>query len=112
VRGLEPVCRALIAVSLVTGAGVALDASAQPRSSDGGRDRAPVHGAQPNPGEVRPGSPHGDADSATAGQIVPEPDRRVLGLTLPAVFVIGAVILVLLALPAVVLRSRRPARRM
>jgi hypothetical protein len=76
----------------------------------GGQD--PVqHGAQPNPQEVRPGSPDGDSPSATAGEVVRrEETRRVLGLPVNAVLVIAGALLALLGLAGVLLpRSRRAA---
>jgi hypothetical protein len=91
---------------LVGGAGIEI--AAQPRPAGGERETSPIqHGAQPNPGEVRPGSPEGDTESATEGMLLPERERRIFGLPLPALLVIGSVIVVLLALPAVIRRSRR-----
>jgi hypothetical protein len=69
-------------------------------------DREPVqHGAQPNPGEVRPGSPEGDAASAAAGQLVEPPGRRILGLPATTVLVIAGVLLALAVLAGVVIPS-------
>ncbi len=42
------------------------------------------HGAQPNADEVRPGNRDGDAPSASAGDLVTKPGRRLLGLPLTA----------------------------
>jgi hypothetical protein len=87
---------------------------------------APQQGSEPNYGtgrdqgtgpggqELRPGSPEGDAPSASAGQLVGDSvEQRVLGLPVTTVFLIAAVILGLLALAGLVLpnaRRRRQAR--
>jgi hypothetical protein len=79
----------------------------------GAGSQGPVqHGAQPNPQEVRPGSPDGDSPSATAGELVRgEETRRVLGLPVNAVLVIAGVLLALLGLAGVLIpRTRREAR--
>ena len=76
-----------------------------------GRD-AVQHGAQPNPQEVRRGSPEGDSPSATAGELVRRKEaRRVLGLPVNAVLVIAGALLALLVLAGVLIpRTRREAR--
>jgi hypothetical protein len=75
-----------------------------------GRDAGTGPGGQ----EIRPGSPDGDAPSASAGELTRKSvERRVLGLPVNAVLLIAAVILGLLALGGLVLpnaRRRRQAR--
>jgi hypothetical protein len=85
---------------------------------------APQQGTEPNYGtgpgagtgpggqEIRPGSPEGDAPSASAGRLASSPiERRILGLPVTAVLVIAAVILGLLAVAGFVLPNvRRRAR--
>jgi len=80
-----------------------------PAKSD---DRPVQHGAQPNPLEVRPGSPQGDAPSAAVGTLERDRvERRVLGLPITAVLVIGAVLIAILALVGLVVpRARRRDR--
>jgi hypothetical protein len=66
-------------------------------------------GGQPNPGEVRPPSPDGDSPSASAGTLREENAHRIFGLPVTSALLIGAVIVVLLALAgfAVPTASRR-----
>jgi hypothetical protein len=80
--------------------------------SAGPKDRGVVQrGDQPNPAEVRPGSPSGDSPSASAGTLKQEEARRIFGLPVSAALVIGAVIVAMLALAGLVLpASRRRAR--
>jgi hypothetical protein len=77
------------------------------------RGNGPVqHGAQPNPEEVRPGSPEGDRPSATAGEHVrPEEARRVLGLPVNAVLILAGVLLALLVVAGVLLPRTRHGGR-
>ena len=83
-----------------------------PGSAGGGTDRSAVqHGAQPNAAEVRPGSPDGDAPSASAGSVVKRPlDRRIFGLPVNAVMVIGAAIIAIVVIAGVIVPTRRRAR--
>jgi hypothetical protein len=78
----------------------------------GGRDGSAVqHGSQPNPGEVRPGSRDGDTPSASAGTVVKGPlDRRIFGLPVNAVMVIGAAIIAIVVVAGLVVPTRRRAR--
>jgi len=80
-----------------------------PAKSD---DRLVQHGAQPNPLEVRPGSSQGDAPSAAVGTLERDRvERRVLGLPITAVLVIGAALIAILALVGLVVpRARRRDR--
>jgi hypothetical protein len=75
-----------------------------------GRDPGTGPGGQ----ELRPGSPDGDAPSASAGQLTRGSiERRVLGLPVSTALMIAAVILALLAVAGLVLpaaRHRRQAR--
>ena len=72
-------------------------------------DRSAVqHGAQPNPGEVRPPNRDGDSPSAAAGDLVPRPERRIFGLPANAALGIVGALIVIAALGAVAIpRSRR-----
>ena len=75
-------------------------------------DRDPVqHGAQPNPEEVRPGSRDGDAPSAAAGDLVAKPARRILGLPITTVLVVGAVLLALVVAAGVLIPEASRRRR-
>jgi hypothetical protein len=65
-------------------------------------------GAQPNPGEVRPGNRDGDSPSASAGTLREEQARRIFGLPVTTALVIGAAIVAIVALLGLVLP---PARR-
>jgi hypothetical protein len=77
-----------------------------------GNDRDPVqHGAQPNPGEVRPGSRDGDAPSAAAGDLAAKPARRVLGLPLTTALLVGGVLVALLVGAGLVVPEARRRRR-
>ena len=64
-------------------------------------------GAQPNPGEVRPGNRDGDAPSAAAGELVPRPARRILGLPVDAALIIAGVLVVLALFAGVVIPGAR-----
>jgi hypothetical protein len=75
-------------------------------------DREAVqHGAQPNPAEVRPGSPDGDAPSAAAGRLITEPERRILGLPVTTALVVAGVLLVLLVAAGIVIPEANRRRR-
>jgi hypothetical protein len=83
------------------------------------RSAEPNYGTKPNtavtgPGgqEIRPGNAEGDAPSASAGRLVTDPaKRRVLGLPVTTLLVIGAVILGIVALAGLfVPAARRRAR--
>ncbi len=66
------------------------------------------HGAQPNPGEVRPPSRDGDSPSASAGDLVPRSERRIFGLPANAALVIAGALIAIAAIGAVAIpRSRR-----
>jgi hypothetical protein len=98
---MKAVLLTLVALSLTFGPAVAQIA---PPPAKG--DREPVqHGAQPNPGEVRPGTAEGDYPSATAGDLVTRQERRILGLPITTTLVLAAVILALLAVAGVVIPS-------
>ncbi len=65
-------------------------------SAAGPKDSGVVQrGAQPNPAEVRPGNRDGDAPSAAAGELMPRPARRILGLPVDAALIIAGVLVVL-----------------
>jgi hypothetical protein len=68
-------------------------------------------GGQPNPAEVRPGSPDGDAPSASAGQLLRNPPRRIFGLPVNTALIIGGVLLALLVLAWSVIPATRSSRR-
>jgi hypothetical protein len=83
-----------------------------PGSAGSTRDGSAVqHGAQPNAAEVRPGTRDGDAPSASAGTVVKRPiDRRIFGLPVSAVMVIGAAIIAIVLVAGLVVPTRRRAR--
>ena len=64
-------------------------------------------GAQPNPGEVRPGNRDGDAPSAAAGELMPRPARRILGLPVDAALIIAGVLVVLALFAGLVIPGAR-----
>jgi hypothetical protein len=68
-------------------------------------------GQQPNPAEVRPGSPEGDAPSAAAGDVVARGERRVFGLPVTAALLIGAFLVVLFVVAGVVIPAARRRER-
>lgn len=69
-------------------------------------------GAQPNPAEVRPGSPDGDSPSAAAGELVRNPEvRRVLGLPVNTALIIGGILTALLVLAWIVIPATRRENR-
>lgn len=86
----------------------ALPVAAQLRPGEQG-PKVIQHGAQPNPEEVRPSSPEGDAPSASAGELKERQARRILGLPVNAVIVIAGALIVLLVLAGFVIP--RPSRR-
>jgi hypothetical protein len=83
-----------------------------PGSAGPKEDGVVQRGGQPNPGEVRPPSPDGDSPSASAGTLREENARRIFGLPVTSALLIGAVIVVLLAIAgfAVPTARRRAAR--
>lgn len=109
--------RSLIAVMLcvlVPALAQAQDAkrSAPQQSSEPNYGTGRNAGTGPGGQELRPGSPDGDAPSASAGRLANDPvERRILGLPVNAVLLISAVILGLLALAGVVLPSARRRRQ-
>jgi hypothetical protein len=81
------------------------------RSSEPNYGTAPGPGTGPGGQEIRPGSPGGDAPSASAGVARNPVQRRILGLPVTAALVIAAVILGIVALAGLVVpRARRRAR--
>jgi hypothetical protein len=75
-------------------------------------DREPVqHGAQPNPAEIRPGSPDGDSPSAAAGDLVAKPSRRILGLPLNTALLLGGVLVALVVVAGFVIPQAHRRRR-
>ncbi len=74
--------------------------------------QAVQHGAQPNPQEVRPGSPDGDSPSAATGTLERErAAREILGLPVNAVLVIGGVLVALLVIGGLAIPSARRRAR-
>jgi hypothetical protein len=105
----------LLAVALVAVLPAVAAAQYAPSAPPGGRDpQAIQHGAQPNPQEVRPGSPDGDAPSAAAGRLVRDPaGRRLLGLPVTLVLLLAGLLVALAVVGAFVVpgtRRRRQAR--
>jgi hypothetical protein len=107
----------LIAVALMVLVPALADAQetkrpAPERSSEPNYGTRPDSSTGPGGQEIRPGSPDGDAPSASAGRIAKEPvERRILGLPVKAVLVIAALILGIVALAGLVVpNSRRRAR--
>jgi len=97
--------KSLLIAVLVSVLGMTGQSAAQlPPPAKGNADAA-QHGAQPNPGEVRPGSRDGDAPSAAAGERVRTPGHRMLGLPVNTVLVIAGVLVVLLVLAGLVIPS-------
>lgn len=82
-----------------------------PGSAGPSGDGAAQHGAQPNPAEVRPSSPDGDAPSASAGKIVDRPARRIFGFPVTTALLIGAVLIVLFVVAGVLVPSARRRER-
>lgn len=69
-------------------------------------------GQQPNPAEVRAGSPDGDSPSAAAGQLVRDPEvRRILGLPVNTALIIGGILTALLVLAWIVIPAARRENR-
>jgi hypothetical protein len=111
---------ALVAV-LVTAPGVATAQPSRPAAGINQEQGAPgsagpgpgvvQRGGQPNPAEVRPGSPDGDAPSASAGQLLRNPQPRILGLPVNTALMIGGVLLALLLLAWIVIPAARSSRR-
>ena len=82
-----------------------------PGSAGPGGDGAVQHGAQPNPAEVRPGSPDGDAPAASAGKVVERPVQRIFGLPVTAAMLIGAVLVVLFVAAGMLIPAARRRER-
>lgn len=64
-------------------------------------------GTQPNAAEVRPGNRDGDSPSASAGELVTRPARRILGLPVDAAQVIAGVVIVLALIAGLVIPGAR-----
>jgi hypothetical protein len=82
-----------------------------PGSAGPSGDGAVQHGAQPNPAEVRPASPDGDAPSASAGEVVDRPGQRIFGFPVTTALLIGAVLIVLFVIAGVLVPSARRRER-
>jgi hypothetical protein len=95
--------------SPASGAKVEQSAPGSAVSKPGGG--AAQRGSEPNAGEVRPGNREGNAPSASAGTLLRGPmKRRILGLPVTAVIVIGGVIVALALAGFAIQRGRRPGR--
>jgi hypothetical protein len=68
------------------------------------------HGAQPNAGEVRPGSRDGDQPSASAGEVRTREVQRIFGLPVTTALLIAAVIIALVAIAGFVVPESRRRR--
>jgi hypothetical protein len=75
--------------------------------SAGPGDGVVQRGQQPNAAEVRPGNRDGDAPSASAGTVVPRPERRLFGLPLTTVMLLGALLIALFAAAGIVIPAAR-----
>ena len=82
-----------------------------PGSAGPKQDGVVQRGQQPNPAEVRQGNRDGDAPSASAGTVVPRPERRIFGLPVTTAMLIGAVLIVLFVAVGVVIPSARRRER-
>jgi hypothetical protein len=103
----------LLVVALLVLAPLAVEAQSPGTGSGQKSDGSAIqHGAQPDPGAVRPGTREGDAPSASAGTLVRDPvERRILGLPVTAAMTIAGVLIVLAIIGAVLIpRSRRRER--
>lgn len=98
---------ALVALPLLVGPAAA-QVVPPPAKSD---KEAVQHGAQPNPGEVRPGNRDGDAPSAAAGDLVARQGRRVLGLPITTALVLAGLVVALLVVAGVVIPGASRRRR-
>jgi hypothetical protein len=116
---MNSLARALAAVLLLAAAAHAQDRPAAginreqgaPGSAGPKSDGVVQRGSQPNPAEVRPGSPDGDAPSAAAGTVVDRAERRVFGLPVTAALIIGALLVVLVVVAGVLIPSARRRER-
>jgi len=113
---------ALLAVLLVALPMVAAAQSSRPAAGVNEEQDAPgsagpgpgvvQRGTQPNPAEVRPGSADGDSPSAAAGELVRNPEaRRVLGLPVNTLLIIGGILTALLVLAWIVIPATRRDNR-
>ena len=110
--------RFALAVLIVLAAATPVVAQDQPAAGMNREQNAPgaagpkdsgvvQRGAQPNPGEVRPGNRDGDAPSAAAGELMPRPARRILGLPVDAALIIAGLLVVLALFAGVVIPGAR-----
>jgi len=98
---------ALIALPLLVGP---VAAQVAPPAAKSDRE-AVQHGAQPNPGEVRPGNADGDAPSAAAGDLVKRQPQRVLGLPITTALMLVGAVIVLLVVAGIVIPGASRRRR-
>jgi hypothetical protein len=68
------------------------------------------HGAQPNAGEVRPGTRDGDQPSASAGEVRTREAQRIFGLPVTTALIIAAAIIALVAIAGFVVPESRRRR--
>jgi len=112
---LRLVSAVIIALALAAPAAVAQDRPGAGTNREqnapgaaGPKDSGVVQrGAQPNAGEVRPGNRDGDAPSASAGELVTRPGRRILGLPVDAALVIAGVVIMLALIAGLVIPGAR-----
>src|SRR5688572_4541372 len=100
---------ALLSIVILLAAAEVAVGQYTPTQGPAKEDKSAVqHGAQPNPGEVRPPSRDGDSPSASAGDLMPRPGRRILGLPANAALVIAGALIVIAAVGALAIpRARR-----
>jgi hypothetical protein len=81
-----------------------------PGSAGPKEDGVVQHGAQPNAGEVRPGTRDGDYPSASAGELRTREAQRIFGLPVTTALVIAAAIIAIVAIAGFVVPESRRRR--
>jgi hypothetical protein len=81
-----------------------------PGSAGPKEDGVVQHGAQPNAGEVRPGTRDGDYPSASSGELRTREAQRIFGLPVTTALVIAAAIIAIVAIAGFVVPESRRRR--